>query len=103
MVFRDFCVGRISVFHINLPADKRVVTERVIDPNHALRIQSIELSERAPAILSIQKFVRQAKCKLPMVSEITDRANAEFLRLASRHHERISIVESERPCHTAPE
>src|SRR5580704_3318990 len=58
-VLADFRVGCVSVFYIDLPVQKRQVTQRMIDPPHVRHTQPISLLKRAPSVVSAEKFMRQ--------------------------------------------
>jgi len=98
----DLRVGRVRVFDVDRSVRERGVTKRVIDSDEAVRIQLVLLRQRSPAILSIQKFVSQPKLQFRMVPKIADCAKTELLGTASRHHERVGIVEAERVGHSDP-
>ena len=59
-----FCIRRVGVLYSNRSVRKRAVTKGVIDADDILLWQPVALAQRPPAILPLEKFVREPEFKL---------------------------------------
>src|SRR5205807_7571105 len=54
-------IGRVSVLYIGGPIDERLVAERMINSNDALRIQPIFSGKSTPTVATVKEFMCESE------------------------------------------